>query len=62
MRWWGRERTAPLREKEPLIGYLDRYDPCEIDPPSYMFARIGVAVAIVLCVCLAAEHGFNLTH
>jgi hypothetical protein len=61
MRWFRRERTA-IRDEDPPIVSLDRYDPCEIDPPAYMFVRLGAAVAIVLGLALAAEHLVRLTH
>ena len=44
MDWFRRERTS-LRNWDPPTAGLDRYDPCEIDPPGYMFVRIGAAVA-----------------
>jgi hypothetical protein len=36
---------------------LDRYDPCEIDPPAplQMFTRLGVLLMISLAFGLAAE-------
>ncbi len=61
MRWFRRERTA-IRDEDPRIASLDRYDPCEIDPPAYMFVRLGAAVAIALGLALAAEHLVRLTH
>jgi hypothetical protein len=61
MRWFRRERT-PIRDEDLQIVSLDRYDPCEIDPPAYMFVRLGAAVAIVLGLALAAEHLVRLTH
>ena len=61
MRWFKRERTA-IRDEDPPLASLDRYDPCEIDPPAYMFVRLGAAVAIVLGLALAAEHLVRLTH
>jgi hypothetical protein len=53
-----------LRDRAREVGYqdysdlsLDRYDPCEIDPPAplEMFARIGVLMMIALAFGLAAE-------
>ncbi len=61
MDWFRRERT-PVRNWDPPMVGLDRYDPCEIDPPGYMFVRLGAAVAIVLALILAADHVFKLTH
>jgi hypothetical protein len=61
MDWFRRERTW-LRHWDPPTAGLDRYDPCEIDPPGYMFVRLGAAVAIVLTLILAADHVFKLTH
>jgi hypothetical protein len=61
MRWFRRERTA-IGDDDPQFVSLDRYDPCEIDPPAYMFVRLGAAVAIVLGLALAAEHLVRLTH
>jgi hypothetical protein len=39
------------------IGRLDRYDPCEIDPPEPMqiFTRLGLLLMIALAFGLAAE-------
>jgi hypothetical protein len=36
---------------------LDRYDPCEIDPPApmQMFTRLGLMLMIALAFGLAAE-------
>jgi hypothetical protein len=61
MDWFRRKRT-PVADWDPPMAGLDRYDPCEIDPPSYMFVRLGAAVAIVLALILAADHLFRLTH
>jgi hypothetical protein len=61
MDWFRRERT-PVRDWDPPTAGLDRYDPCEIDPPGYMFVRLSAAVAIVLGIILAADHLFRLTH
>jgi hypothetical protein len=61
MDWFRRERT-PVRDWDPPMAGLDRYDPCEIDPPGYMFARLGAAVAVVLFLILAADHLFKLAH
>jgi hypothetical protein len=53
-----------LRDRARQAGYedrldlnLDRYDPCEIDPPAplEMFTRIGVLLMIALAFGLAAE-------
>jgi hypothetical protein len=61
MDWFRRERTS-LRDWDPPTAGLDRYDPCEIDPPGYMFVRLGAAVAIVLGFILAADFLFKLNH
>jgi hypothetical protein len=61
MRWFRRERSA-IRDDDKHVVSLDRYDPCEIDPPGYMFVRLGAAVGIVLGLALAAEHLVGLTH
>ena len=61
MDWFRRERTSLRHWDRPTAG-LDRYDPCEIDPPGYMFVRLGAAVAIVLALILAGDHLFRLTH
>jgi hypothetical protein len=53
-----------LRDRAPTAGYedpphlgLDRYDPCEIDPPGplAMFTRLGVLLTIALAFGLVAE-------
>ena len=53
-----------LRERGTMAGYedppglgLDRYDPCEIDPPEPLkvFARVGVLLMIALAFGLTAE-------
>jgi len=43
-------------EDPPGLG-LDRYDPCEIDPPEplQVFVRLGVLLMIALAFGLAAE-------
>jgi hypothetical protein len=43
-------------EDPPRLG-LDRYDPCEIDPPEplQIFARLGVLLMIALAFGLVAE-------
>lgn len=48
--------TAERRERLPERG-LDRYDPCEIDPPQplQVFTRLGVLLVIALAFGLAAE-------
>jgi hypothetical protein len=48
--------TAERHEDPPERG-LDRYDPCEIDPPAplEMFTRLGVLLVIALAFGLAAE-------
>jgi len=61
MRWFREERT-PARDWDPPMSGLDRYDPCEIDPPGYMFVRLGAAVVIALGLALAAEHLVRLAH
>ena len=61
MRWFRRERT-PRRNDDPPMVSLDRYDPCEIDSPAYMFVRLGAAVAIVLGLVLTAGHLVRLAH
>jgi hypothetical protein len=55
-----REPTSAQDEYLPIS--LDRYDPCEIDPPAYMFARLGVMVAVVLGLVFVAGHLANPTH
>ncbi len=53
-----------LRDRGTMAGYedppglgLDRYDPCEIDPPEplQVFVRLGVVLMIALAFGLAAE-------
>jgi hypothetical protein len=61
MRWFRQERT-PIGDDDAQFVSLDRYDPCEIDPPAYMFVRLGAAVVIVLGLALAAEHLVRLIH
>ena len=48
--------TTAGYEDPPELG-LDRYDPCEIDPPAplQMFTRLGVLLMIALAFGLAAE-------
>ena len=58
---WLKNKRTRVRDEEPPLSGLDPYDPCEIDPPAYMFVRLGVAVAIVLALGAAAEHMFKLT-
>lgn len=52
---WG-PVTAERVEDRPERG-LDRYDPCEIDPPAplEMFTRLGVLLVIALAFGLVAE-------
>jgi hypothetical protein len=52
-----RDRARMAGSEEPPGLRLDRYDPCEIDPPAplEMFTRIGVLLMIALAFGLAAE-------
>jgi hypothetical protein len=52
-----RDRAREARYGDPPDLNLDRYDPCEIDPPAplEMFTRIGVLLMIALAFGLAAE-------
>ena len=59
MRWHRRER---MRDDDLHMVSLDRYDPCEIDSPAYMFVRLGAAVAIVLGLVLTTGHLVRLAH
>ena len=45
------------RHEDPPERGLDRYDPCEIDPPEpvQMFTRLGVLLMIALAFGLVAE-------
>ncbi len=45
------------RHEDPPKRGLDRYDPCEIDPPapSQIFTRLGVLLMIALAFGVAAE-------
>ncbi len=50
------------RDRGTMAGYedprglgLDRYDPCEIDPPERVFVRLGVLLMIALAFGLGAE-------
>jgi len=51
------DRAAPNRYDDPPAHGLDRYDPCEIDPPAplQMFTRLGLLLMISLAFGLAAE-------
>jgi hypothetical protein len=51
------DRMTPDGYDDPPTGGLDRYDPCEIDPPAplQMFTRLGVMLVIALAFGLAAE-------
>jgi hypothetical protein len=51
-----------MRDDDLHMVSLDRYDPCEIDPPAYMFVRLGAAVAIVLGLVLTTGHLVRLAH
>jgi hypothetical protein len=52
-----RDRARQAGYEDPPALNLDRYDPCEIDPPAplEMFTRIGVLLMIALAFGLAAE-------
>lgn len=52
---WG-PRTSDGYDDPPEQG-LDRYDPCEIDPPEPMqlFTRLGLLLMIALAFGLVAE-------
>ncbi len=54
----------PLRDRGTMAGYevppglgLDRYDPCEIDPPGplQVFIGLGVLLMIALAFAFVAE-------
>jgi hypothetical protein len=51
------DRMTPDGYDDPPARGLDRYDPCEIDPPAplQMFTRLGVLLMIALAFGLAAE-------
>ena len=51
------DRMTPDRYDAPPAHGLDRYDPCEIDPPAplQMFSRLGLLLMISLAFGLAAE-------
>jgi hypothetical protein len=51
------DRVTPEGYDDPPERGLDRYDPCEIDPPAplQMFTRLGVMLMIALAFGLAAE-------
>jgi hypothetical protein len=52
-----RDRATTAGDEEPPELGLDRYDPCEIDPPepAQMFTRLGVLLMIALAFGLVAE-------
>jgi hypothetical protein len=52
-----RDRAARGGYEEPPDLGLDRYDPCEIDPPDplQLFTRLGVLLMIALAFGIAAE-------
>jgi hypothetical protein len=52
-----RDRVTTAGYEDPPELGLDRYDPCEIDPPAplQMFTRLGVLLMIALTFGLAAE-------
>ena len=52
-----RDRVTTAGYEDPPELGLDRYDPCEIDPPAplQMFTRLGVLLVIVLGFGLAAQ-------
>lgn len=52
-----RDRMTPDAYDDLLTHGLDRYDPCEIDPPAplQMFSRLGLLLMISLAFGLAAE-------
>ncbi len=52
-----RDRVTTAGYEDPPELGLDRYDPCEIDPPAplQMFTRLGVLLMIALAFGLAAE-------
>jgi hypothetical protein len=51
------DRMTSDRFEDPPERGLDRYDPCEIDPPAplQMFTRLGLLLMISLAFGLAAE-------
>jgi hypothetical protein len=51
------DRLTPDEHDNPSARGLDRYDPCEIDPPEplQMFARLGLFLMISLAFALIAE-------
>ena len=49
-----RGSMEPTRDARTPVR-LDPYDPCEIDPPSTMFIRLGVALAIVFLLLFLAR-------
>jgi hypothetical protein len=51
------DRVASEEYEDPPERGLDRYDPCEIDPPAplQIFTRLGLMLAIALAFGLAAE-------
>lgn len=53
---WRNRGTMAGYENQPSLG-LDRYDPCEIDPPEPLkvLARLGVLMMIALAFGLTAE-------
>ncbi len=56
------EPAQLAQEDDPASTGLDLYDPCEIDPPAQMLARLGVAVAIVFGLALLARPLLRLVH
>jgi hypothetical protein len=52
-----RDRAARGGHDEPPDLGLDRYDPCEIDPPDplQLLTRLGVLLMIALAFVIAAE-------
>ena len=51
------DRMTPHPYGDARARGLDRYDPCEIDPPAplQMFTRLGLLLMISLAFALAAE-------
>lgn len=51
------DRVTAERHEDPPERGLDRYDPCEIDPPAplQMLTRLGVLLMIALAFGLLAE-------
>jgi hypothetical protein len=51
------DRIKPDRYDDPPAYSLDRYDPCEIDPPAplQIFTRLGLLLMISLAFGLVAE-------